>query len=192
MTPRNNDRDDRRDPRDQWPIDRDALRRDGENRRDAGIAAASVPKALRVRAGMVSLLDALIRSPDGTATIDDATAPGDLAEAFADGGRWRGSVPRSLAKMGLIAKVAAGASDRPSRHAGARYVWRLVSRPKAIIARCRLAAAVQLALRTGDDPSLVKGEKTPESKTPPAPRAKGRAEGAMDDIQPNREGKRRG
>jgi hypothetical protein len=181
MSPKNRDLDNRRDPKDHWPIDRDALRRAGETRRDVGMAAAALPKSLRVRAGMVAMLDALIRSPDGTATIDDATAPDDLAAAYADGGQWRGSVTRSLAAMGLIAKVAAGASDRPSRHAGARYVWRLVSRPKAIIARCRLAAAVQLALTTGDDPELLK-----DKTTPLAPRRKEQARGVVDGSNPNK------
>ena len=171
MTPRNRDLDNRRDPRDHWPVDRAGLRREGETRRDAGMAAAALPKAVRVRAGQVAMLDALLRSPDGTATIDDATAPDDLGQAFADGGQWRGSVPRSLAAMGLIAKLAAGASDRPSRHAGARYVWRLVDRTKAIVARCRLSAAVQNQLR----------------ETPPAA-----TDGVSDGSNPNQEDSNRG
>jgi hypothetical protein len=181
MSPKNRDLDNRRDPKGHWPIDRDALRRIGETRRDVGMAAAACPKALRVRVGKLAMLDALLRSPDGTASIDDATAPDDMAEAFADGGQWRGQITRSLAADGLIAKVAAGASDRPSRHAGARYVWRLVSRPKAIIARCRLAAAVQLALTTGDDPVLLK-----EKTTPLAPRGKVQAKGVVDGSNPNK------
>ncbi|MEN0109291.1 MAG: hypothetical protein AAF805_01080 [Planctomycetota bacterium] len=164
MTPRNQDatpQADRRQSAGDWPIDRSALRQDGERRRDAGMAAAACPKAIRVRAGQLALLDALLRSPDGMATIDDATPPDDLRAAFADGGQWRGTVPRSLAADGLIEKVAAGASLRPSRHAGARYIWRLADRTKAIVKRCRLAAAVRLALASGDDPAAA------EKETPP-------------------------
>ncbi|MEQ8847414.1 MAG: hypothetical protein RIC11_06675 [Botrimarina sp.] len=170
MTPHNRDLDARRNP-DNWPVDRSALRSEGERRRDHGMAAAACPKALRVRAGQVALLDALLRSPDGTATIDDATAPDDLRAAFTDGGQWRGTVPRALAAMGLIDKVAIGSSQRPSRHAGTRGVWRLVDRTKGIIARCRFSAAVNLALR----------------ETPPAG-----TDGASDGSNPNQEDSNRG
>lgn len=148
MTPRSQDDNDRRDPQN-WPVDRAALQQQGERQRDAGMGAAAEAKARRIRAGKIAMLDALLRSPDGTATIDDATPPDDLREAFADGGCWRGSVTLSLAKDGLIEKVAAGPSVRPSRHAGLRHVWRLTDRPTAIVHRGRLMAAVQSALPPG-------------------------------------------
>lgn len=183
MTPSDQPPDRRQRPLD-WPIDRDALRGDGERRRDAGVAAAACPKALRVRVGQVALLDALIRSPDGTATIDDATPPDDLRDAFADGGRWRGAIPLSLARDGLIEKVAAGASLRPSRHAGVRYVWRVVDRPKAIIARGRIAAAIEASQTTAADRAT---EPTTKHETPPAA-----TDGASDGSNPKQEDSNRG
>jgi hypothetical protein len=107
--------------------------------------ASAVPNRLRIQAGQLAMIDALLRSPDGEATIDDATAPEDLRLAFPDGGQWRGSVTRDLARHGLIEKVAAAPSERPSRHAGIRYVWRLADRQRAIAFRRRLAIALRLS-----------------------------------------------
>lgn len=186
MTPHNHDHDRRLDPP-SWPIDRDALQREGSRRRDAGMTAAADFKAVRVRAGQVALLDALLTSGDGTATIDDATPRSDLRQAFGDGGQWRGSVTRGLAEKGLIEKVAAGPSLRPSRHAGTRYVWRLVSRPNAIIARCRLAAAVELSLTTAAELAADQ-----QKETPPASLCEERADGVSDGSNPNQEDSNRG
>ncbi len=168
---------------DVWPVDRAALQQQGKRRRDAGMAAAADAKDLRIRAGKVAMLDALLRSSDGTATIDDATPPDDLREAFADGGCWRGSVTRSLAKDGLIEKVAAGPSVRPSRHAGLRHVWRLTDRQAAIVHRSRLMAAVQAALPAG---SLKTMPLAPKSETPPVTFGEASTGGASRYSNPNR------
>jgi len=77
---------------------------------DMTLAADAQPD--RVAAGRIALLRALLASPDGTATIDDATD--DLTAAYRDGGRWRGSVCRSLATAGITERVSVDQSDRPS------------------------------------------------------------------------------
>ncbi len=77
------------------------------------------------------MLEALLRSPDGTATIDDATSIYELAHPFDDDGKWRGSVPRVLSSRGIIVPAGLATSCRPSRHGGDVKRWRLVDRAKA-------------------------------------------------------------
>jgi hypothetical protein len=93
----------------------------------------------RVKAGEVDLLRALLKSPEGTATIDDATA--DLTAQFRDGGKWRGQICLSLAKAGLIRRFDVVPSTRPSRHRGYVTKWQLVDRQKAVRLLSRLAAS---------------------------------------------------
>ena len=71
--------------------------------------------------GQLALLDAIRTSPCRQATTDDATA--DIATQYADGGKWRGTVPRDLARAGLIQKAGVVRSIRPSRHAGYLSKW---------------------------------------------------------------------
>ena len=115
---------------------RDKLQADGERRKANGISLAAGCKEDLIAAGKLALLDALLASPDGTATIDDATA--DLTEQFADGGRWRGSVTRSLAMRRIIAADSVDKSDRPSRHRGYVTRWRLRDRDRALELRRRI------------------------------------------------------
>ncbi|TWT92177.1 hypothetical protein [Neorhodopirellula pilleata] len=98
----------------------------GQQRRDRGMQLAADAKSDRVAAGRLALLSALLRLPNHTGTIDDATDDDAMHAAFDDGGCWRGSVTRSLRKDGFIEAVDAGQSLRPSRHCGLRHVWRLV------------------------------------------------------------------
>ena len=50
-------------------------------------------------------LAALAAAPDGIATVDDATDPEALTAAYADSGKWIGSVVRELADQGIIRPV---------------------------------------------------------------------------------------
>ena len=115
---------------------RDKLQADGERRKAAGISLAAGCREDLIAAGKLAMLDALLASPDGTATIDDSTA--DLSEQFKDGGRWRGTVTRSLAMRRIIAVDSVTRSDRPSRHRGFVTRWRLRDRGKALELRDRI------------------------------------------------------
>ena len=87
------------------------------------MALAAARRPNNVTLGRLALVRALLRAPDGCATIDDATAPAELSEGYPDGGRWRGTVTRSLVADGLAEIVGVARSRRPSRHRG--YVARL-------------------------------------------------------------------
>jgi hypothetical protein len=117
------------------------LAAEGERRRDEGMNLAAARRPDRVAIGRWALVNALLRSPDGTATIDAATAPDELAAGFADGGRWRGTVTRSLVADGLAEIAGMTRSIRPSRHRGWVAVLRLTDRPKAAEYVRRLSAA---------------------------------------------------
>ena len=97
--------------------------------RDAGIDLATRRREWMVRRGELALLDALLVSPDGTATTDDATS--DIGATYEDGGHWRGSVPRRLAADRIIEDAGAVRSCRPARHRGYVTRWRLRDRTAA-------------------------------------------------------------
>ena len=122
------------------------------------LAAERRPGKLQV--GQIAMLDCLLSSPSGTATIDDATE--NLDTQFRDGGKWRGSVVQSLAMKGIIKKVGVEVSNRPSRHRGYVSRWRIVDQHKAIELRARLKAAVECHSDTTNDksktPSATFGE----------------------------------
>lgn len=99
---------------------------EAERLRDVGMNQAAAAKPDRVTLGRVAFLVALLRLPGHIGTIDDATDPNLIASAFKDGGKWRGTVPRSLARDGFIEKVDAIESRRTSRHCGYVTRWRLV------------------------------------------------------------------
>jgi hypothetical protein len=67
-------------------VDLRSLRKDGETRRDVGMALAAARRPDRVTLGPVRVVQALLSSPNGTATIDDASTAGELSSGFADGG----------------------------------------------------------------------------------------------------------
>lgn len=140
------------------PLNRDNLRQQGDWLRDAGMGLAAGARPDRVTTGKAAFLRALLSSPDGTATIDDATA--DLSAEFHDGGKWRGTVTRSLAMRGFIEPVGAVKSDRPSRHRGYVTRWRLRDRQKAIAYLTYLVRSLDARLTTGADVA------SPESETP--------------------------
>ncbi|MDZ4849419.1 MAG: hypothetical protein SGI77_08990 [Pirellulaceae bacterium] len=105
------------------------LREVGDARKLRGMMLAADRRAELVAASQVALLQALLASADSTATVDDATA--DLTEKFADGGRWRGSIPSRLARLRIIERVGDCKSDRPSRHRAYVSRWLLRDREQA-------------------------------------------------------------
>lgn len=143
--------------------DRNSLRDAGENGKIKGMELAANRRPDRVTQGKIAMLTALLSSPDGTATIDDATA--DLTEQFNDGGKWRGSVCRTLAMAKLIERVAIVKSDRPSRHGGHVTCWRVVDRGRAQLALSRLLAAqdchIGVAADMPDESSPINKEAAP-------------------------------
>ena len=104
---------------------------DGEQRKRVGMALAASNNADRVTLGRLSLLASLLRSDTGSATIDDAIGADEIRTQFADGGRWRGTVTKSLVSDGFATIKGATQSLRPSRHRGYVAVLRLTDRAGA-------------------------------------------------------------
>lgn len=98
----------------------------GAVRRDAGIVLAEQNRERLVCRGTLALVEALLASPDGTATTDAATS--DIDATYADGGRWRGGIPKRLAADRFIERAGVVSSCRPARHAGYTTVWRIRDR----------------------------------------------------------------
>ncbi len=120
----------------------DDLRAEGERRRDVGMALAAARRPDRVTLGRLAMVQALVDSLDGTATIDDATTPEELEAGYEDGGRWRGTVTRSLVADGYAEIVGTTRSRRPSRHRGYIARLRLADRPAAVEYLRRMTAAL--------------------------------------------------
>lgn len=108
----------------------------GEQLRDKGIERAVTGRELQVMTDELAFLDALAKSPDGTATSDDAVA--DLSKKFRDGGKWRGSTPLRLARKGLIRDAGYVRSCRPSRHRTKITVWAIADRDRLLLRRDEL------------------------------------------------------
>jgi len=148
------------------------LREHGELAKLSGMTLAADAQPDRVTTGKIALLRALLVSPDGTATIDDATD--DLAAEYRDGGRWRGSVCRSLAMAGITERVGVEQSERPSRHRGYITRWRLVDRRKASLLLAGLVAAMDARLTTAatlaaaqsETPAVVPAEASMQTTLP--------------------------
>jgi hypothetical protein len=125
----------------------------GECRRDVGMSLAAERRPDRVALGRLAMVDALLRSPDGTATIDAATPPDELAAEFADGGKWRGAVVLSLIRDGVAVITGTRRSVRPSRHRGYVSVLQLIDRTKAMAYAQQVATA--LAVTNETTPSVA-------------------------------------
>ena len=106
------------------PLSPAQVRRLAESARDAGIELAARRKDWYVRRDTLRFLDAMMASPIRTASMDDAV--GGLATTFADGGKWRGSIPKALDREGLIESAGVRRSDRLARHRGYVGEWRAV------------------------------------------------------------------
>ena len=113
----------------------------GAMRAERGIKRAAYHHDRQIRRDMLRMLDALLASPTGCATTDDAVDS--LTTKHADGGRWRASVPKRLRADGLIVAERVTTSARPARHAGYLTEWRLIDRNAAEARRVVLAAEIK-------------------------------------------------
>ncbi|QVL34218.1 hypothetical protein KIH39_10015 [Telmatocola sphagniphila] len=89
------------------------------------LAANGAGRQILILTAQIALLEAVRRNPSRCTTTDDITA--DLMAKHSDGGRWRGTVPRSLAVAGLIKKIGTVNSSRAARHSGYLAQWQGVS-----------------------------------------------------------------
>jgi hypothetical protein len=87
----------------------------------------------RILDGERLFLRALLTSPDGTATLTDATPSEFMHAPFPDGGKWRGAIPQRLAGRGIITpmptpcgRLSAHRSGRKARRRGIAGVWKLI------------------------------------------------------------------
>src|SRR5262249_14760083 len=96
-----------------------ALIAQGEALRDEGRDRATRWREYQIKAGRLAVLRAIRRSPDRTATLDDATE--DLTKPIEGGGKWRGAILKGLG--GLIVAADVVRSSRPSHHAGFVTLW---------------------------------------------------------------------
>ena len=110
----------------------------GEKRAERGVRRAAYLHEPQIRRDTLRFLAALLASPNGCATLDDATD--ELRGKHADGGKWRASIPKRLRTAGIIVGESVVTSVRPARHAGYLTEWRLVDRPAAEAMRAALAA----------------------------------------------------
>jgi hypothetical protein len=88
-----------------------------------------IGNALKIAKGQLALLQALLSKNDRCCTLDDATE--DLSIKFSDDGKWRGHVTLGLFSDGLIDRVGAENSKRPSRNRGLLRLWILLDESKA-------------------------------------------------------------
>lgn len=88
-----------------------------------------IGNALKIAKGQLALLQALLSKNDRRCTLDDATE--DLSITFSDDGKWRGHVTLGLFLEGLIDRVGAENSKRPSRNRGLLRLWLLLDESKA-------------------------------------------------------------
>ncbi len=126
--------------------------RQGELFRDEGAKLAALNRHEAVIADELRFLNALCENDE--ATTDDAVD--DLSAKFADGGKWRGSIPLRLARDGLIERVGAANSLRKHRHRGLLRIWRIRNRV-AVDARrftLRTMLAASDAARNGTGPTM--------------------------------------
>lgn len=140
----------------------------GERLRDEGMGLAADRQPDRITAGRAAMLRALLDSADGTAAIDDATPPSEIATGYADGGCWRGTVTRSLAGDGYTELTGEyRRSGRPTRHRSPVAVWRLTDRAAASrhLAYLTAALAAQEATPSAGTDGAAKSE-TPKHETP--------------------------
>jgi hypothetical protein len=123
-------------------ISRDLIA-EGECRRDSGMELAASNCPDQITQAKWALAMALLQSATGTATIDDATPAGELVDAYADGGRWRGSVTRSMVVEGYAEMIGTTRSVRPSRHRGYIGVLRVKDRDALLAFAKRMSATFE-------------------------------------------------
>ena len=113
----------------------------GEKRAERGVKRAAYLHEPQIRRDMLRFVEALLSSPTNLATLDDATP--NLKAKHADGGRWRGTIPKRLKSDGLIVAEAVVKSCRLHRNAGYLTAWRLIDRVGATQLRAILFAQLQ-------------------------------------------------
>lgn len=129
---------------------------EGERLRDGGMSRAAARRPDLVTLGRLAMLEALLKSVNNAGTIDDATSDSDVGSAFGDGGQWRGTVTRSLAKAGYIQRIGYRNSRRPSRHCGTIAIWQLTDPAASRRYVERLRAALEC--QTKNDPAAATAE----------------------------------
>ncbi len=93
------------------------------------------PLDLLAESERLFLLD-LLDAPNGVAALVSAPTPFDK-KPFADGGKWRGDIPKALVRRGIIVAVTtrdravAAPAERPSRNNTVVRLWKLIDRPAA-------------------------------------------------------------
>lgn len=113
----------------------------GEKRAKRGIRRAAHLHEPQILRDTLRFLNALLDSPTGCATLDDATP--DLKAKHADGGKWRGAVVKRLRAAGIIVAVGYVRSCRLHRNAGPSVEWQLIDRVGATQLRAILVAQLQ-------------------------------------------------
>ncbi|QDS86102.1 hypothetical protein EC9_02600 [Rosistilla ulvae] len=115
---------------------------EGERRRDEGMNRAAARRPDRVTLGRLAMLRALLDSPSGTASLDDATPPDELASHYADGGKWRGQVIRSLIADDFAEHIGYVKTIRPAGHRRPIALLRLIDRQAAVLHLSSMTAAI--------------------------------------------------
>ncbi|MCX7422705.1 MAG: hypothetical protein NT013_24640 [Planctomycetia bacterium] len=96
-------------------------RQRGQKRAERGIKAAAYNHKWDIKRDQLKLLRLFLADPSRTATTDDIVE--NLAKKFGDGGKWRGEVPKGLARKNAIRCVGFPPSCRPSRHGTPVREW---------------------------------------------------------------------
>ncbi len=98
--------------------------------------AAKAPHNLVLESELLFIRD-LLASPDGIAAMTSAPPPYDR-KPFPNGGKWRGEIPKSLARKRIITRVGAAENRslsspaiRPSRNRTNVLLWKLCDCPAA-------------------------------------------------------------
>jgi hypothetical protein len=101
--------------------------------RDAGREQAAQGHEHYIWLGQFRLLKAIMSNWNREATIDDEVPPDELKTKYANGGKWRGSIPVELVKLGRITNDdRCERSIRRSRHAGLNRIWEGVDDAKIL------------------------------------------------------------
>jgi hypothetical protein len=114
----------------------------GEELKADGMKRAARMRKGRIIEAQLRFLDALLTSPDRTATTDDCAE--DLNAVHLDGGKWLGCVTKQLAHRGIIQRAGYRPSSRSSRHATPIGVWR-AAKPDAVLETLHLELLRDLA-----------------------------------------------
>jgi hypothetical protein len=130
----------------------------GAEAKERGMDLAAFRRTRQIRSGMLAFLEALLASPNRTATLDESCTNAESANRFVEGGKWRGSIVKNLAEMGLIRAITdddgnrlVSLSIRPARHRGLIGVWRQ-SAADATIRQSMKHLEVWLAAHPADKP----------------------------------------